>query len=268
MEEFSQLIDLVDILRGENGCPWDKEQTRETLKPMLVEEAFEVIEAMDNPAELREELGDLLFQVIFHARIAKENGEFDIRDVLGGILQKMVRRHPHIFGDKKFSTSSEVLKSWEEIKRREKAHAQKPEKKSILEGIPKSLPALYQALQLTTKAARVGFDWPDVESIAAKMHEELDELQKAAQERNPEEVSEEIGDIFFVAVNLARRCGVDPETALGKSNRKFHERFQRMEASFVREGVAMEEATAEELETRWQAAKREPGDGRRRRDPP
>ena len=146
MEEFAQLLELMDILRGEKGCPWDKEQTRETLKPMLVEEAFEVIEAMEDPPALCEELGDLLFQVVFHARIAKENGEFDMRDVVRGVYQKMVRRHPHIFGDKKFSDSDQVLKSWEEIKHREKRESGKAEKTSVLDGIPKSLPAVARRL--------------------------------------------------------------------------------------------------------------------------
>ncbi len=257
MEEFTQLLELMDILRGEKGCPWDKEQTRETLKPMLVEEAFEVIEAMDDPPALCEELGDLLFQVVFHARIAKENGEFDMRDVVRGVHQKMVRRHPHIFGDKEFSDSDQVLKSWEEIKHREKRESGKPEKTSLLDGTPKSLPALYRALQLTAKAARVGFDWPDTAAIAEKMREELDELYRAERENNMQRIADEIGDIFFVAINLARRCGVDPETALSKSNTKFSERFRKMEQSFARDGVSLRDATLEEMEARWQAAKRE-----------
>lgn len=257
MEEFSQLLELMDILRADDGCPWDKEQTRETLKPMLVEEAFEVIEAMDDAPALCEELGDLLFQVIFHARIAKENGEFDMRDVVRGVYAKMVRRHPHIFGDKKFADSSQVLKSWEEIKRVEKEESGKQGKTSILDGIPKSLPALYQALQLTAKAARVGFDWPDTAAIAEKMREELGELEQAEVEKNSQEIAEEIGDIFFVAVNLARRCGVDPQTALSKSNKKFEERFQKMEQSLARDGIPIQEAGLETMEARWQAAKRE-----------
>ncbi|HEY3131250.1 MAG TPA: nucleoside triphosphate pyrophosphohydrolase [Acidobacteriota bacterium] len=257
MEEFTQLLELMDILRGENGCPWDKEQTRETLKPMLVEEAFEVIEAMDDPAALCEELGDLLFQVVFHTRIAKEEGEFDMRDVVRGVYEKMVRRHPHIFGDQKFSDSDQVLKSWEEIKHQEKRQSGKPEKTSVLEGVPKSLPALYRALQLTAKAARVGFDWPDTASIAEKMQEELDELHRAEKENDMLRIADEIGDIFFVAVNLARRCGVDPETALSRSNKKFEERFRSMERSFAREGVLLQDADLDEMEERWQAAKRE-----------
>ncbi|MBI2821002.1 MAG: nucleoside triphosphate pyrophosphohydrolase [Acidobacteria bacterium] len=257
MEEFSQLVGLMDVLRGDPGCPWDREQTRETLKPMLIEEAFEVIEAMDHPAELCEELGDLLFQVVFHARIAKERDEFDIGDVVRGIYRKMVRRHPHIFGDKELSDSAGVLKHWEEIKRSEKEESGKPQRKSILDGIPRSLPAPYQALQLAAKAARVGFDWPDTQSVAEKMREELEELRRAEKEANADHVAEEIGDIFFVAVNLARKCGVDPETALSRSNRKFKERFQWMEAAFAREGRAIQEATPEELEICWQKAKRE-----------
>ncbi|HEV8132665.1 MAG TPA: nucleoside triphosphate pyrophosphohydrolase [Acidobacteriota bacterium] len=257
MEEFTQLVELMDILRGEQGCPWDREQTRETLKPMLVEEAFEVIEAMDDPRALCEELGDLLFQVVFHARIAKENGEFDIRDVMRGVYEKMVRRHPHIFGEQKFSTSGQVLKSWEEIKRGEKKKSGEAEKKSILEGIPKSLPAHYQAFQLTAKAARVGFDWPDTAAIADKMREELDELRHAETEGDSEKIAHEIGDIFFVAVNLARRCGVDPETALSKSNKKFKERFQYMEESLARDGLTLQDASLEEMEARWEKAKKE-----------
>lgn len=256
MKEFDQLVELMDILRGENGCPWDKEQTRETLKPMLVEEAFEVIEAMESPGDLREELGDLLFQIVFHSRIAKENGEFTVAEVVRGIHEKMVRRHPHVFGDQNLSTSAEVLRSWEEIKKSEKSSQAKPPQESLLDGIPKSLPALYQALQLTAKAARVGFDWPDVESIADKMREELDELIRARDENDIEKVIDEIGDVLFVAVNLARRCGADPETALSRTNRKFKERFQCMETSFSQAGVSMTKATLAELEARWQEAKR------------
>ena len=256
MEEFSQLVDLMDTLRNENGCPWDKEQTRETLKPMLIEEAFEVIEAMESPRELREELGDLLFQIVFHARIAKENGEFDIRDVVCGIYDKMLRRHPHVFGEQKLSDSAQVLRSWEQIKKTEKSQAGKPARESILDGIPKSLPALYQGLQLTSKAARVGFDWPDLESVADKMREELEELGRAESGKDPSKIADEVGDILFVAVNLARRCGVDPETALARTNRKFRERFQWMEESFAGSGASMQSATLEELEARWQEAKR------------
>ncbi|HEY2932398.1 MAG TPA: nucleoside triphosphate pyrophosphohydrolase [Acidobacteriota bacterium] len=256
MEEFAQLVALMDILRGENGCPWDKEQTRETLKPMMVEEVFEVIEAMDHPADLCEELGDLLFQIVFHARIAKENAEFDMRDVVRGVYQKMVRRHPHIFGNKKLESTATVLKNWEQIKRTEKSRAGKQDRKSLLDGIPKSLPALYTALQLTAKAARVGFDWPDSDSVIEKMREELEELHQAQQTADPEKIADEVGDIFFVAVNLARKHGLDPETALARSNRKFTERFQRMEKSFRDEGMPLEKAGLDEMEARWQAAKR------------
>jgi len=255
MEEFSQLVALMDRLRGEKGCPWDKEQTRETLKPMMVEEVFEVIEALDHPAELCEELGDLLFQIVFHARIAKENGEFDIRDVVRAVYQKMVRRHPHIFGDKKLAGTEEVLKSWEEIKRTEKSSAGKPGRQSVLDGIPKSLPALYTALQLTAKAARVGFDWPDVDSVTEKMREELAELEEVQQGGDSEKIAEELGDIFFVAVNLARKHGIDPETALSRSNRKFKERFQQMEKSFQDEGRPLQTASLEEMDARWEKAK-------------
>src|SRR2546428_12170354 len=206
---------------------------------MLVEEAFEVIEAMDDPAALCEELGDLLFQVVFHTRIAKEDGEFDMRDVVRGVYEKMVRRHPHILGDKKFFVSDQVLKSWEEIKHREKRESGKAEKTSVLEGIPKSLPALYRALQLTAKAARVGFDWPDTASIAEKMREELDELHSAEKENDGLRTADEIGDIFFVAVNRARGCGGDPEAALSRSNRKFDGRFRKIEPSLTRDGVSL-----------------------------
>lgn len=256
MEEFTELVNLVDVLRGENGCPWDREQTRETLKPMLVEEAFEVIEALDRPSDLCEELGDLLFQVIFHARIAKERAEFDIGDVVRGIVEKMVRRHPHVFGADRLSTSAEVLVSWEAIKKGEKAAAGRTERGSLLDGIPQSLPALYRAWQLSSKAARVGFDWPDLASVAGKMREELDELAGAHAQGDADATAGEIGDILFAAVNLARKCGVDPETALSRTNRKFQTRFQRMEKSCAEDGIALETASLEQMEARWQEAKR------------
>ena len=256
MQEFTELVNLVDILRGENGCPWDREQTRETLKPMLVEEAFEVIEALDRPPELCEELGDLLFQVVFHARIAKERGEFEIEDVVRGIREKMVRRHPHVFGADRLSTSAEVLVSWEAIKKSEKAATGDAGPRSLLDGIPQSLPALYRAWQLSSKAARVGFDWPDLASVSDKMREELNELEAVQADGDTGRMADEIGDILFAAVNLARKCGVDPETALSRTNRKFQSRFQHMERSCSESGIALESASLEQMEARWQEAKR------------
>ncbi len=258
---IEKLEDLVERLRGENGCPWDKEQTRETLKPMLIEEAYEVLDALDtqDPVELKEELGDLLFQVVFHAQISRERGEFSLADIIDRSYEKMVRRHPHIFGDADLKTSGDVLKNWEDIKAAEKGipSASLPEsERSLLDGIPSKLPALHRAYQMASKASRVGFDWEKLEDILQKLHEEAHELLEARKNPNPQKVVEEVGDLLFVAVNVARFLGVDPETALGRSNQKFYRRFRYVESAIKQQGRELKNASLAEMDALWEEAKK------------
>ena len=258
---IEKLVALVARLRGENGCPWDREQTRETLKPMLIEEAFETLDALDSddPADLKEELGDLLFQVVFHAQIAWENGEFDLGDVIDRSHEKMIRRHPHIFGAANLKTSEDVLKNWEDIKASEKGIAspsQPDSDRSLLDGIPKKIPALYRAHQITAKAARVGFDWQCLDDVLDKLKEETAELKKAVSSGDRQQISDEIGDLLFVAVNIARTLGVDPETALGRSNGKFERRFRYIETAIKQQGRELKDASLAEMDDLWNEAKK------------
>jgi MazG family protein len=258
--DIEKLEKLVERLRGDNGCPWDKEQTRETLKPMLIEEAFEVLDALDSgdAAELKDELGDLLFQVVFHAQISKERGEFSLADVIDRSHEKMVRRHPHIFGDVELKTSEDVLKNWEDIKAAEKGipSSSNPEsERSLLDGIPSKLPAMHRAYQMTSKASRVGFDWTKLEDVIKKLHEEANELMEARKKQDAQEVADEVGDLLFVAVNVARFLGIDPETALARSNRKFHRRFRHVESTIKRQGRELKNASLEEMDALWDEAK-------------
>jgi tetrapyrrole methylase family protein / MazG family protein len=259
--DITKLISLVEKLRGENGCPWDKEQTRETLKPMLIEEAYEVLDALDteNPAELKDELGDLLFQIVFHSQIASEKGEFDMADVIDRSHEKMVRRHPHIFGGAELKTSGDVLKNWEDIKAAEKGvqSASAPESdRSLLDGMPSKLPALHRAYQMTAKASRIGFDWNGLEDILLKLQEEAEELQEAISKQDSGKIAEEMGDMLFVAVNVARFLGVDPETALRHSNEKFDRRFRYVESSIKRQGRELRNSTLDEMDALWDEAKK------------
>ena len=258
--DIEKLVALVARLRGENGCPWDREQTRETLKPMLIEEAFETLDALDSddPANLKEELGDLLFQVVFHAQIAREKGEFDLGDVIDRSHDKMTRRHPHIFGAADLKTSEDVLKNWEDIKAAEKGTSSpsRPDsERSLLDGIPKKIPALYRAYQMTAKAARVGFDWQRLEDVLDKLNEEIVELKDAALLQDHEQIADEVGDLLFVAVNIARTLGVDPETALERSNRKFERRFRFIETAVKRQGRELKDASLAEMDDLWNEAK-------------
>src|SRR5215510_3020313 len=268
---FADLVELMDRLRSPGGCPWDREQTYATLAPMLLEEAYEAFDALEEarlgrPDDLREELGDLLFQIAFFARVAKERGEFNIDDVITQVHEKMVRRHPHVFGDTTAGDSTEVLRNWEAIKAEEKRTAGKgaDENASILDGVSTKAPALMEAHQISTKVARVGFDWKNVEEIFVKMHEELDELRAAISthaETNDESdhahVREEIGDLLFVITNIARRLNVEPEAALKLSNRKFRQRFRFIEKKLRERNLRFDETTIEVLEELWQDAKKE-----------
>jgi len=260
--DIQKLVDLVARLRGDNGCPWDREQTRETLKPMLIEEAYEVLDALDgsDAMELKGELGDLLLQVVFHAQIARENGEFDLSDVIDRLHEKMIRRHPHVFGDADLRTAEDVLKNWEDIKADERGllSSSHPESgKSLLDGIPTKLPALHEAFQMTAKSARVGFDWPDLDSILRKLQEEAAELIAASRANDGRQVAQEVGDLLFVAVNVARFLGIDPETALRCCNKKFNRRFRYMETKIKQQGRELRDSSLAEMDALWDEAKKQ-----------
>jgi tetrapyrrole methylase family protein/MazG family protein len=252
---FAELLSIMTRLRGEGGCPWDRQQSRDSLRPFLVEETYEVLDALDagQPERLREELGDLLFQVVFHAEIARERGEFAMVDVLDALARKMVRRHPHVFGDRSVATADEALAQWEAIKRAERADG----RRSLLEGIPRTLPALLRAQRLQHRASRVGFDWPDWTGALAKTREELDEVAAALDTGEPVEVAREIGDLLFAAVNVARLAGVDPEGALDRAADRFSRRFARMETLAATGGRELEAMTAPELDALWGLVKSE-----------
>jgi tetrapyrrole methylase family protein/MazG family protein len=262
---FEELVALVDRLKGPEGCPWDREQTFDTLKPMVLEEAYEVLDALDtgDRHELCLELGDLLFQVIFLSKLADEEGSFRIDDVIHAIISKMIHRHPHVFGAERASSPEEVIQNWESIKQAERANRQtatmaENSTPSILEGIP-PMSALLEANKLTTKAARVGFDWSGIEEIFEKLHEEVDELKEALQteKEGPVDprVEQEVGDLLFVAVNIARFLKIDPETALRKTNKKFIRRFQHIEHCLREAGRDFSQSDIQELEKFWQEAK-------------
>jgi MazG family protein len=276
---FEKLVALQARLRAPGGCPWDREQTHESLRKFLVEETYEVLDAMESgdAREFSGELGDLLLQVVFHANMAEEAGRFTITDVIQAIHDKLVRRHPHVFGNVKAATSTQVLKNWEQLKAQERAAAGKPSAKSsdaesILAGIPRSLPAVLEAYQLTRRASHIGFDWDDLQGILQKLEEEKRELlgtipasghgprtgrdsAKAATPESNARLEEETGDLLFAAVNIARFLGVDPEIALKKANAKFKQRFNWMESAAVREGSRFADLPRERMEELWNEAK-------------
>jgi MazG family protein len=263
---FERLVGIMTTLRGPNGCPWDKEQDFNTLKPMLVEEVYEVLEAIDNQDfdGVSEELGDLLLHIVFQAQLGKELAKFDVNTVITKICDKLVRRHPHVFGSESAGTAEQVIKNWEAIKAREKAeklNRRTPEQRSLLEGIPSKLPAIHEAHQISSRAARVGFDWPDIEGIFDKLQEELRELKDViAEEVNAprqDRLEDEIGDLLFVMVNIARYLKIDSESALKRANRKFKARFQFMEGELARQGKSLDQVTLNEMEALWQRAKSE-----------
>ncbi|MFL6258009.1 MAG: nucleoside triphosphate pyrophosphohydrolase [Pyrinomonadaceae bacterium] len=275
---FQDLVALMARLRSPEGCPWDREQTFATLAPMLLEEAYEVFEAVEEaragrPANLCEELGDLLFQIVFYAQVAAERGEFNIDDVTGQIHAKMVRRHPHVFGDVVVRDNEELLRNWEALKAEEKRAAGRgvqDEDASLLDGVSSKAPALMEAHQLTTKAARVGFDWQSVDDIFDKLHEEVDELREAIRlareagaesESAAQSVRAEVGDLLFVVTNIARHLDAEPEAALKLTNRKFRRRFRHIERGLKERGRALGAATIEEMEALWQEAKTKSSDG-------
>lgn len=256
-ETLDRLCQIMDRLRDPGGCPWDRQQTLSTLAPYLIEEAHEVTDAVaaDEPAKICEELGDLLLQIVFMTRIAREYGWFDLDDVCNGISDKMVRRHPHVFGDRKVEDADEVLRNWEDIKRDERASE---ESSSVLDGVPAALPALLKAFRMTEKAAAVGFDWRKPADVMIKMREEMNELEEELIDREgapSERARSEMGDVLFVMANLARHIGIEPETALQRTNTTFKRRFESMEAQARARGDDLRALNLEEQDALWEEAK-------------
>ncbi|NSL52894.1 bifunctional methyltransferase/pyrophosphohydrolase YabN [Calidifontibacillus erzurumensis] len=254
--DFQKLREVIRTLREPNGCPWDREQTHESLKKYLVEETYEVLDAIDNGDIdlLIEELGDVLLQVMLHAQIGEDDGYFNINDVIRAITEKMIRRHPHVFGDVTVQSAKDVVTNWEQIKRTEKENGK--EEASILDGIPKELPSLYRAYELQKKAAKVGFDWQDVEPMWEKVKEELDEFRKEVISDEKEQMKKEFGDILFALVNLARFYKIDPEEALRFTNNKFYKRFRFIEEKVKENGQVITEMSLDELDAIWEEAKK------------
>ncbi len=291
-DRFQRAVDIMARLRAPGGCPWDREQSFDTIKPYTLEETYEVLEAIDlrDWEELKGELGDLLLQVLFYAQMAQEDGHFSIDDVLDRLSSKLVDRHPHVFGDVKAETSGDVLRNWEALKAEEKKKRleagggkkpkdeNKPE--SVLAGVSSAIPSLLEAFKLSSRAAHVGFEWPEIEGLFVKLEEETNELKAELKqlpppgprppgrgiansrgEKIPEDLrarmEDEVGDLLFVLVNVARYLALDPESALRKTNRKFKRRFQWMEEQFRREDRSLSNATLEEMEAVWQASKQQ-----------
>jgi MazG family protein len=254
---FARLVEIMARLRAPGGCPWDREQTFETIKPYLLEETYEVLDAIDarDWDGLADELGDLLLQVVFFSQMAKEAGHFDVTDPIEAINSKLIRRHPHVFADGDAKTSDEVLRKWDEIKATEK----KERPKGLLANVPRSLPALIEASKIAGKAAGAGFDWNNVDEVLEKLREELAELDGARKAGSLEALQDEIGDLLFVIVNIARFLKVDPEQALRGTNSKFRRRFAHVEQGLEAEGKSSKEASIEEMERLWQEAKRHEG---------
>jgi len=249
--DFQTLVNIIDRLRAPGGCPWDREQTHLSIRDSLLEESYEVLEAIDSgdKAELKTELGDLLMQIVFHARIAAENGDFTIGDVIEGIVTKLIRRHPHVFGDKEAKDAAAVLRHWEDIKK-----AERPAKTSMLDGVPKAMPALAYSEEIQGRVARVGFDWKDDQGVLDKLDEEIAELKNAA---TASEKEDEFGDILFTLVNFGRRQGIDAESALRGAGRKFAQRFRAMENYCCEQGLAFRELTFDQQNELWEKVKRQ-----------
>ena len=255
-EAIERLLEVMRRLRAPDGCPWDREQTNESLKSDLIEEAYEVIDAIESgdASNLEEELGDLLLQVVFHSQICSENGQFAFHDVADGISDKLVRRHPHVFGEVQVADAGEVLQNWDAIKKAEKGEDGKPA--SIVSGIPKHLPALQKAHQIQKRAARAGFDWDNIDDVFAKLHEEIDEVKEAIKREHEDDIRDELGDLLFSVVNVSRFLGHNPEELLNRNIKKFVRRFQAVEEMVHASGRAFKEFSLEELDAFWDEAKR------------
>ena len=253
VSSIDRLKQIVQRLRSPDGCPWDREQTHQSLKPHVIEECYELIDAIDDmdDQEMQEELGDLLLQVVLHAQMASEEGRFDFDSVAEVISEKLIRRHPHVFGDTKLATSDAVLKQWDAIKRREKT-----DRESALDGVPRGLPGLAKAQKMQSKAARVGFDWPDAGGPLEKVKEEITELEQA---ESGEKLAEEIGDLLFSVVNFARKSKLDAEELLQAANRKFSDRFRKMEALAASRGLKLSSLNLSEMDQLWNEVKQSGG---------
>jgi tetrapyrrole methylase family protein/MazG family protein len=253
LKTFSKLREIIAILRGPNGCPWDKEQTHESLKKYLIEETYEVIEAIDSGDidHLVEELGDVLLQVMLHAQIGEDEGYFAIEDVIEGISAKMIRRHPHVFGNRIVEDSEEVLRNWQEIKKQEKGETEA----SLLDGVSKSMPNLLRAYEIQKKAAKVGFDWQEITPALEKVKEELEEFENEINKESLIDAKKEFGDILFAFVNVARFLKIHPEEALFETNEKFIRRFRYIEEKVMESGKPIEDYSLEELDRFWDEAK-------------
>ena len=252
---FHELIVIIAQLRGDNGCPWDRKQTHQSLRRYMIEETAEFLEALDvrDYAGMADELGDVLLQIILHAQIATEQGHFTAQDIARGICEKMIRRHPHVFGQAEVENAEQVVQQWEQIKQQERQNPSKSH--GILAGVPTHLPALHRAYKIQKKASHIGFDWPDVTGVVAKVYEELEEVQQAMAHQDSQAVSEEIGDLLFAVTNLGRFLGHFPEESLHAAIGKFEQRFAHIEASLKQQKKGMEDCSLEELEALWQAAK-------------
>ena len=266
MAAIDRLLQIMARLRDpQRGCPWDLEQTFATIAPYTIEEAYEVADAIEREdfAALRDELGDLLFQVVFHSRMAQEQGSFAFDDVATAISDKLERRHPHVFAGEAGGSADDVLKNWKVIKAAEAAEKAArnpnpaPTRQSLLDGIPSKLPALHETHQISSRVARVGFDWPEIDGIFEKLQEEVQELRAAILEKKQADIEDEMGDLFFVLVNIARVLKVDSESALKRANRKFKTRFQHMESEILRSGKTLDETPLNEMESLWKIAKKE-----------
>ncbi|HUK36352.1 MAG TPA: nucleoside triphosphate pyrophosphohydrolase [Vicinamibacterales bacterium] len=260
MQEFDRLVEIMAVLRSPQGCPWDREQTIDSLKPFVLEETYEVLEAIDSHdhSALREELGDFLFEAVFLAQLESEAGHFTIADSLAAIADKLVRRHPHVFaradGEPPVDSADKVVTRWEEIKAQERGGSAK--KKTLLSGVPGTLPALLRAYEIGIRAKSVGFDWQRVSDVVDKIQEEVDELRDAVgRTLDRDHAEEEMGDLLFTIAHLSRQLGIEPETALRKANDKFASRFEAMEAAIAASGRKMSEMSLEDLESEWQKAK-------------
>jgi tetrapyrrole methylase family protein/MazG family protein len=268
---FEKLVGVQARLRAPNGCPWDREQTHQSLRTYLIEEAYEVLEALEsgNDDKFVEEMGDLLLQIVFHSQIAGEEGRFTVAEVIREIHDKMIRRHPHVFGKTRAKDSAEVLRNWEQIKAEERRTSEQKsdlngggkrrKETSLLDGVSHALPATLEGFQLTRKASRIGFDWEDAGGIFEKMQEESEELKRALGEQDQPKIEEELGDLLFAAVNLSRFLKVDPEIALRKANAKFSRRFRAMEGLARTNGREFKDLPREEMEAFWDAAKKSEG---------
>ena len=255
-EKFQKLVEIMARLRAPGGCPWDREQTFDSIKPYTLEETYEVLDAIDRREwkELAEELGDFLLQAVFYAQMASEQGLFRIEDALDAINEKLVRRHPHVFGDELAESAGDVKRIWGEVKAAEKK-GQGREEAGLLGSVPRALPALVEAQQIASRAAGVGFDWENPEQVLDKLDEELAEFDEARRNASPERLEDELGDLLFVLVNLARFVKVDPEQALRRTNAKFRQRFGYMERKLAERGRKPADSNIEELEALWQEAK-------------